>query len=318
MKKWEPVNDNRIIDIMSNCIGAFEDNNYTVARKYAKEVLDINANNPFALVFYELSNARLQGLDDISFAKVSDNVFEAVKLLIDACDGDESSCQLCDMALRHLGNLALAHIDEFSSKRTNDYDQVYNSKISPVVDTLNRTYYECILLIKDPTNVKSDMYEYIKSIAEPSINMTNSDTPAKVIEACNNRLYIRNKGTKTPELSDYWENHIEERDAIVDEASAVLKKLDELSAEIESITSSQNEEIQKVNLAISELKAQRSKLGLFKKKEKEIIDMRIKDKQAEIVRIEEKYARKLSAITEEKREYDEKAEYFVSAMLNGK
>lgn len=318
MKKWEPVNDNRIIDIMSKCIETFEENNYTVARQYAKEVLDINSNNPFALVFYELSNAWLQSLDDSSFAKVSDNVFEAVKLLIDACDGDESSCQLCDMALRHLGNLALAHIDEFSSKRTNDYDQVYNSKISSVVDTLNRTYYECILLIKDPTNVKSDMYEYVKSIAEPSMNMTNSDIPAKVIEACNNRLYIRDKGTKAPELSTYWESHAEERDAMADEASAVLKKLDELSAEIESITNSQTAEIQKVNIAINELRTQRSKLGLFKKKEKEIIDMKIKDKQTEIVRIKEKYARKLSAITEEKREYDEKAEYYVNAMFNGK
>lgn len=318
MKNWTPVDDVRIMNIMSYCVDAYGERDFVAARQYAMDVLEINANNPFALVYFELSDAWSKELDERRFSRVAANVFEAIETLIDECDGSESSCQLCDIALRHLGELAMAHMDDFASRRSSNYDQFYNSKISSVVDDLNNTYYKCIMYIKDPAKVEGDMYEYLKGVAEASISMTTSDFPAKVIEACNNRLYIRDNGTKAPLVSDYWENRSEEMSSTTAEAEAVLQKLDELTAEIDSLNERKNAEIQKVNVAINELRAQRARLGLFKKREKESIDNRIADKQFEITRIEERYVKRLNSIQEEKREYEEKAEYFVNIMLNGK
>ena len=317
MKNWIPVNDSRLIELLVECGDAYAEQRYEDVHNLALQILELNDNNPFALAFFALANGQLSKFDDTVFLNVSNDVFEAIEILMKATDCDESSCEMCDLMIRNLGNLAVLYTDEFMKKRSGD-DAFYNTKILTVIETLNCVYYDCILLIKDPTKVKSDMYEYIKSVAEFALNITNNDIIAKVIEACDNRLYIKNHGTNNPEINEYWKTHNDEKEELETEAALVLQKLDDLADEINELENNKEKEIQKFKDEINDLKKQKARLSFFRKKEKEVLGKLIEDKQINIYQTEERYAKKLKVIENEKREYDEKAEYYVNIMLNGK
>lgn len=321
MGRWIVKDDPRIIEYIGYAGDAFGDEDYEEAVNYANEILRINPYNPVAVAVLELSNGYMEVVDADVFAGICDKLVEVMNDIFDTCGQGEAAYDFCDTWIRRLGDLAAEYIGQIESFEDEEDYGYYLDMLPSIVDSSCKVYFECTQLISDPTEIQTDLYEYMLGIAEAGKNVSPGRIVEKVIEACNNRIFIRQRSNGERDLqqiADKWSENKEEAEAVLNEAEAILAKYDEITAEINNLDEKEGAEKRKTQAEIDELKRQKSRLGLFKGKEKRVLDAQIKTKTFELESIEHKYAERRRSLEKAQRQVNEKIEFYTNKMLNKK
>ena len=321
MGRWIVKDDPRIVEYIEYAGEEFESENYEKAIRFADEVLRINPYNPFAVAISEIANGYDQGVDVNLFNDICDKLIEAMNDIFDACGQSEPSYDFCDMWARKLGALVVEYLEIIGMFEGDEDEAEYTAMIPPILESMCRVYFECTRLISDPTEIKTDLYEYMLEVATNAQQVIPGRYSEKVIEACNNRIFIRQRSNGERDLqqiADKWSENKEEAEAVLNEAEAILAKYDEITAEINNLDEKEGAEKRKTQAEIDELKRQKSRLGLFKGKEKRVLDAQIKTKTFELESIEHKYAERRRSLEKAQRQVNEKIEFYTNKMLNKK
>lgn len=296
------------ITILKNADATFEDSNYKEAFDLYSQALNINPDNPHAIMYRALSSAWLSSIKDCKVIEINNATKRAIEMQHKLQGDTKQFFDFCYDVVIHVRPL----LDAISNLFIEYYNQAYpvNYSITGMIATsglatqVRKTLTDgttncCLvnsniisLILSTPADFSesnSDLWDLVYTMAENNISyrknakMTADVNDQELLTQISNikeQAESEKKAKEDNAIQKYWAAHQEEQIKLNAEKEEINNSISKLEKEKYIIPGLAKK--QELESKISSLKQQKSKLGLFKSKEKAEIQRIIEETETEL------------------------------------
>ncbi len=313
-------------NILKNADSTYHDGNYEEAFNLYSKVLNNNPDNPRAIIYRALSSAWQSSVKDCRIVELDHAVERAFSIAHENYGDTREFFDFCTDA-----NASASSVINAIAKMYIDYSQKLGSTTLQILNEaeaeIEKGTKNCCVVagnliwcslndVSDFSATSDDFWSVLDTLANNRAiykknalkvcvfkKYVNSEylNDIKDIEDMKNMISIKQKPEEERKAKLYWEKHADEKSSLMDEKSTLEAKI----ASVEGISGASRKE--KLEKELTELYEKKSELGLFKTKEKKVLDEQILGIHKEISQIDstlrsDEYNKEITALKEK---YDE-------------